>query len=53
MKEMLHAVIQGWIKNKVSDYRGNAQGAGTDHQSGCDGGKPFKCGLSGKTGAET
>ena len=53
MEEMMHAVIQGRIEDEVSDYRSNAQGIGTDHQSGYDSGRPFKCGLSGKTGAET
>ena len=53
VEEMLHAVIQGRVQEQVSDYRSNAERIGTDHQSGYDSGKPFKCGLSGKTGAET
>ena len=53
MEKMFHAVIQGGVEDKVSDYGGYAQRIRTEHQSGYNNGKPFKGGLSGKAGAET
>ena len=50
---MDHAVVEGWIQGKVTDYGSDAERIGTDHEADYDSHSPFKGGFSGETGAET